>query len=84
VAAGVLAKGQAWYGKISFRCHGSDGRGNDKTTRVGRQQPEYQAQTLKHYRDGTGERIDPTMAANSSMQKDADIQALVECVSHMR
>ena len=80
----LLAKGQAWYSKICFRCHGNDGRGNEKIARLSGQQPEYLALTLKRYRDGTGERIDPAMAANTSMLKDADIQAVVEYVSHMK
>ena len=80
----LLAKGQAWYSKICFRCHGNEGRGNEKIARVSGQQPEYLALTLKRYRDGTGERVNPAMAANTSMLKDADIQALVEYVSHMK
>lgn len=80
----LLAKGKDWYGKICFRCHGDDGRGNEKIARLAGQQPVYLTMTLKRYRDRSGERIDPLMAANTNMLKDADIAAIVEHVSRMR
>lgn len=79
----LLVKGKDWYGKICFRCHGDQGQGNEKIARIAGQQPKYLTLTLTRYRDRTGERIDPLMAANTNMLKDQDIAAIVEYVSRM-
>ena len=72
------------YFKICQRCHGDQGRGNEKIARIAGQQPVYLTSTLKHYRDGTGERTDPLMNANTKKLTDADIGALVAYVSSMK
>lgn len=80
----LMAKGKEWFGKNCFRCHGNEGRGNEKIARIAGQQPTYLTLTLQRYRDRTGERIDPLMAANTNQLKDPDIKAVVEYVSRMK
>lgn len=77
-------KGHELFLKICQRCHGEQGRGNEKIPRIAGQQPAYLALSLKRYRDGTGERIDPYMAANTKMLSDDDINTLVAYVSGMK
>lgn len=82
--AALAAKGKAYYSKICFRCHGEEGRGNEKIARIAGQQPGYLATTLKRYRDGSALRNDPLMAANTKTMSDADIAAVVAYVSSMK
>ncbi|MDP2829257.1 MAG: c-type cytochrome [Sulfuricellaceae bacterium] len=77
-------RGGELYFKICQRCHGEQGRGNEKIARIAGQQSVYLTSTLKHYRDGTGERTDPLMSANTKKLTDADIGALVAYVSSMK
>lgn len=81
--AALANKGQEYYSKICFRCHGDQGRGNDKIARIAGQQSGYLALTLKRYRDGSGLRTDPLMAANTKAMTDADIAAVVAYVASM-
>lgn len=80
----LASHGKELFFKICQRCHGEQGRGNEKIPRIAGQQPEYLTLTLKRYRDGSGERIDPFMAANTKNLKDAEINALVAFVSGMK
>lgn len=81
----VLAKrGSEYFYKVCQRCHGENGRGNEKIPRIAGQKPEYLMLSLKRYRDGTGERIDPLMAANTKNLTDADIDSLVAFISGMK
>jgi cytochrome c553 len=82
--AALAAKGQDYYNKICFRCHGDQGRGSDKIARIAGQQPGYLSLTLKRYRDGSAVRSDPLMAANTKTMTDADIAAVVAYVSSMK
>lgn len=82
--AALASKGQEYYSKICFRCHGDQGRGNEKIARIAGQQPGYLAITLKRYRDGSAVRSDPLMAANTKTMSDADIAAVVAYVSSMK
>lgn len=84
VNAALASKGREYYNKICFRCHGDQGRGNDKIARIAGQQPGYLALTLKRYRDGSGVRTDPLMAANTKAMTDADIAAVVAYVASMQ
>lgn len=84
-AESALSKrGGELYFKICQHCHGEKGRGNEVIARIAGQQPVYLTSTLKHYRDGTGERTDPLMNANTKKLSDADINALVAYVSSMK
>ena len=80
----LASHGKDIFFKICQRCHGEQGHGNEKIPRLAGQQPEYLTLSLKRYRDGTGERIDPLMAANTKNLTDADINALVAFVSGMK
>lgn len=80
----LAGHGRELFFKVCQRCHGEQGRGNEKIARIAGQQPEYLVLSLKRYRDGTGERIDPLMAANTKNLTDADINALVAYVSGMK
>lgn len=80
----LAGHGKELFFKVCQRCHGEQGRGNDKIARIAGQQPEYLTVSLKRYRDGTGERIDPFMAANTKNLHDADIDALVAYISGMK
>ena len=84
VDAALANKGQEYYSKICFRCHGDQGRGNEKIARIAGQQPGYLAITLKRYRDGSAVRNDPLMAANTKTMTDADIAAVVAYVSSIK
>lgn len=82
--AALAAKGQEYYSKICFRCHGDQGRGDDRIARIAGQQPGYLTLTLKRYRDGSAVRSDPLMAANTKTMSDADVAAVVAYVSSMK
>lgn len=80
----LASHGKELFYKICWRCHGEQGRGNEKIARLAGQQPEYLILSLKRYRDATGERIDPSMAANTKNLNDADISSLAAFVSGMK
>lgn len=82
--AALASRGKELFFKVCQRCHGEQGRGNEKFPRLAGQQPEYLTLSLKRYRDATGERIDPFMAANTKNLSDADINSLVAFVSGMK
>ena len=77
-------QGKIYYDKICFRCHGEQGRGSERYARVAGQQADYLSRTLKRYRDGSGGRIDPLMAANTRTMKDEDIAAVVAYIASMK
>ena len=79
----LAAKGQEYYGKICFRCHGNVGRGNELIARIAGQQADYLRVTLKRYRDGTDVRANSIMTPNTKSMTDADIEAVVAYVSSM-
>lgn len=66
--------GKQIYGKLCANCHGTAGTGSQKIPRLAGQQTKYVEDSLKRYRSGSGERIDPKMAAYTRNLKDADIQ----------
>lgn len=84
-ANAVLAdKGREYYNKICIRCHGDQGRGDEKVARIAGQQPGYLTLTLKRYRDGSAVRSDSLMAANTKSMTDADITSVVAYVTAMK
>ncbi len=83
-SAALLAQGDDLYQKICLRCHGPQGRGNEKIARIAGQQPVYLSSTLKRYRAGQGGRIDPLMASNTKLLTDAHIEALTAHVAAMK
>ncbi len=83
-SAALIAKGKDYYNRICWRCHATDGRGNDKFARIAGQQPVYLHNTLTQYRAGSGVRTDPLMGATTKLMTDADIDAVVAYVSSMK
>ena len=81
--AALAAKGQDYFNKTCFRCHGTDGRGNAQIARIAGQQAPYLGLTLKRYRAGGGERAQSVMVENARFMSDADIDAVVAFVSSM-
>ena len=75
--------GKQMYDKLCTGCHGKSGAGTEKIPRLAGQQVQYVEDSLKRYRSGTGERIDPRMAAYTRNLKDADIQNLAAYLSTM-
>lgn len=81
--AALVAKGKEYYGKVCFRCHGDDGRGNAVIPRIAGQQTAYLRLTLQRYRAGTGVRVEPLMAASTRLMSDPDIDAVSAFVASM-
>jgi cytochrome c553 len=79
----AVAMGKDLFFRVCQRCHGEAGRGSNKIARLAGQKSEYVAKSLKRYRDGTGERLDPLMAANAKNLADAEISALAAYISTM-
>jgi cytochrome c553 len=85
--AGTGAQGSAGkvlYDKLCINCHGAHGTGNHAIPRLAGQQVKYLGDSLKRYRSGSGERIDPLMAAYTRNLKDADIQQLAAYLSTLQ
>ncbi|MDQ3059464.1 MAG: c-type cytochrome [Pseudomonadota bacterium] len=82
--AALVSKGQEYYSKTCFRCHGEQGRGNEGFARIAGQQADYLTLTLKRYRDGSSVRKNSLMAANTRLMSDEDIAAVVAYVSSMK
>jgi cytochrome c553 len=68
--------GKQTYNKLCVSCHGANGSGSRKIPRLAGQQIQYVEDSLKRYRSGSGERIDPRMAAYTRNLTDADIRHL--------
>ncbi len=73
--------GAKLYGKLCVSCHGASAGGAHKIPRLAGQQVQYLEDSLKRYRDGGGERVDPRMAAYTRNLRNADIQALAAYLS---
>jgi cytochrome c553 len=78
------AAGRQLYGKLCVTCHGTGGGGSSKIPRLAGQQIEYVEESLKRYRNGSGERIDPLMAAYTRGLNDADIRHLATYLATLR
>ena len=81
--AALASRGKEYFGKICFRCHGTDGRGNNEIARIAGQQPEYLVNTLTLYRDGKSPRAESIMTSNTRQMTDADIAGVAAYVSSM-
>lgn len=80
----LLQKGENYYRKICFTCHGSAGRGDDTIARIAGQQIDYLNLTLKRYRDGSLVRTNARMAESTRLMTDADIAAVSAYISAMK
>lgn len=78
------AAGKATYALLCAKCHGDAATGSRRIPRLAGQQPKYLEDSLKRYRSGTGERIDPMMAAYTKNLKDADIRALAAWLATLK
>lgn len=83
-AAARNVAGKNLYDKLCVSCHGASGTGTHTIPRLAGQQVAYLEDSLKRYRSGAGERIDPRMAAYTRNLKDADIQALAAYLSTLQ
>lgn len=82
-AGAPAVSGKALYGKLCVSCHGPAALGTEKIPRLAGQQPGYLEDSLKRYRAGKGERIDPMMSAYTRNLKDADILSLAAYLSSL-
>ena len=76
VKGGQDVTGKQLYAKLCLACHGATGSGSATIPRLAGQQIEYVEDSLKRYRKGDGERIDPRMAGYTRNLSDADIRHL--------
>lgn len=76
--------GKQLYAKLCIGCHGAHGAGTQKIPRLAGQQVQYLEDSLKRYRAGSGERIDPMMAAYTRNLKEADIRNLAAYLSTLQ
>lgn len=76
--------GKLVYGKLCANCHGAAGTGSQKIPRLAGQQTKYVEDSLKRYRSGSGERIDPKMAAYTRNLKDADIRNIAAYLASLK
>jgi cytochrome c553 len=76
--------GKKLYDRLCINCHGPSGYGTEKIPRIATQQAPYLELTLDRYRKGSGERIDPQMAAYTRNLKDADIMNLSAHLSSLQ
>ncbi len=77
------AAGKMVYEKLCANCHGASGTGSQKIPRLAGQQVKYLEESLQRYRRGSGERIDPKMAAYTRNLNDTDIQNLAAFLNAM-
>ena len=73
--------GKKLYDKLCMTCHRADGTGAHRIPRLAGQQVKYVENSLKRYRNGEGERMNPSMAAYTRNLKDADIAELAAYLS---
>lgn len=80
----VVRVGAQYYASVCQACHGPDGRGEKGYSWLAGQKPEYIRRALKRYRERSGGRIDPTMAAVTFKLTDVEIDSLAAYISTMR
>lgn len=80
----LVARGKYVYEHNCFRCHGAQGLGNTLFPRLAGQQKVYLTRSLRRYRDGTGERLDPLMADSTRLMTDDDITAVTAYVASLK
>ncbi len=78
------AAGKKLYESVCINCHGANAYGTEKVPRLASQQPGYLRDSITRYRNGSGERIDPLMAAYTRNLEDADIANLAAYLASMR
>lgn len=78
------AAGKKLYESVCINCHGANAYGTEKVPRLASQQPGYLRDSITRYRNGSGERIDPLMAAYTRHLENADIANLAAYLASMR
>jgi len=76
--------GRDLYAKLCVACHGERAQGSEKFPRLAGQQVAYLKNSLTRYRNRSGNRIDPGMAAVTTGLKDLDVSELAIYLSAMR
>ncbi len=79
----LAAQGKDYFNSSCFRCHGADGMGNETFARLAGQRADYLKTTLQHYKNATGGRTDPLMAANTKLMTDANMDAVIAYISSL-
>jgi cytochrome c553 len=80
--AALAAQGKALYENGCKRCHGEDGTGSEKNSRLAGQQPDYLESTIRGYRDSV--RVDERMFKSTKGLSDAQVKALATYIGAMR
>ncbi len=81
----LLDKGKQLFEQFCVECHGADGKGKEGYARVAGQQPTYVVKMLEEFKQGTGHRYDPWMAARANMlATDEDMQAVASYVANLK
>lgn len=76
--------GAATYKLLCIKCHGDTAAGTHRIPRLAGQQVKYLEDSLKRYRNGQGERIDPLMAGYTKNLTDAEIRNLADYLSGLK
>ncbi|MBL0428546.1 c-type cytochrome [Ramlibacter alkalitolerans] len=77
------AQGKALYENICRKCHGDNGAGSEKSSRLAGQQSAYLDTSIRRYRDNDL-RTDEKMFKSTKGLTDADIKALVAYIATLR
>ncbi|MCL2021150.1 MAG: c-type cytochrome [Betaproteobacteria bacterium] len=75
--------GRLVFKKSCARCHGEKAHGNELIPRLASQHEEYLVMSVTRYRNKSGERQDPQMAAAVAPLKDADIKTVATYLSSL-
>ena len=81
--AGQVKQGQQMFEKLCVRCHGDKAHGDKMSPRLAGQQVTYLEQSVRRYRDKTGERLDPLMAIATATLKNEDIKAIANYLTQL-
>lgn len=81
--AGQVKQGQQMFEKLCVRCHGDKAHGDEMIPRLAGQQVTYLEQSVRRYRDKTGERLDPLMAIATATLKNEDIKAIANYLTQL-
>ena len=81
--AKLAAQGKTVYDNGCKKCHGENGAGSEKNSRLAGQQPDYLETSIRRYRDNDV-RADDRMFKYTKGLTDAEIKALVAYIAGMR
>lgn len=79
----LAAKGKAIYENGCKKCHGDNGAGSEKNSRIAGQQPEYLEKSILRYRENNV-RADEKMFKYTKGLTDAEVKALVAYIGSLR